>query len=68
MEKTLEQLLRDNTFKESLDGSEFILRVQQENEDGSLEFYVRPSDRDGDTVNYTVKGNVIGKSQTITYA
>jgi len=56
---SLEQMLRNNPQNEYLEGSEFILRVQFEESDGSIRAYVRPSDRDGDTFDFKIKGNNI---------
>ena len=60
MNKTIEKFLRDNKNKYGLIGSEYTLRIQNENKDtGDIEFYIRPSDRDGETYDFIVKGNDI---------
>lgn len=57
---TIEQFLRNNKNKYGLIDSEFILRIQNENKDtGEIEFYIRPSDRDGETYDFIVRGNDI---------
>ena len=53
----IEELIRRNANQYSLIGSEFIIRVQND-KDGELEVYVRPSDRNGDTENFIVKDNI----------
>ena len=53
----IEQLLRENASQYGLIGSEFIIRVQNDI-NGELEVYVRPSDRNGDTENFIVKDNI----------
>lgn len=65
MSKTIEKLLRENLDDNGFEGSEFILRCQNEYEDGSIEFYISPYNRSGETLNFTVKDNKIGKSQFI---
>lgn len=57
---TIEQFLRNNKNKYGLVDSEFILRIKSENKDtGEIEFYIRPSNRDGETYDFTVKDNDI---------
>lgn len=56
---TLEEVIRKNAYKFSgLSGSEYIIRIQND-VDGVIYFYVRPSDRDGDTVNFVLKDNEV---------
>ena len=53
---TLEELIRECQNEWGLVGSEYIIRVQDD-EDGRLHIYARPSDRSGHTVDFTVNGN-----------
>lgn len=67
--KTFEQAIRDNAHRSDnpaivnktddgvyLGGSEYILRVQSFDETG-LHIYIRPANRDGETVDFIVVGN-----------
>ncbi len=54
--KNLEDVLVKNANTYGLEGSEYIIRIQNITSEG-IEFYVRPSDRDGETVNFIIKGN-----------
>ena len=53
----LEKVIRENTASFGLVGSEFVVRVQHDLGDEGLVFYIRPQDRDGQTVEFIVKGN-----------
>ena len=64
--KTIEQTIRDNSL-DGIVGSEFVLRVSQVNEDGSLNFSVRPNNRDGETRDYVIKGNKIKHNFSVKY-
>lgn len=52
--KTLEQYLKDNTVNGVIDHS---IRAQVTPE--GVTFYIHPSDRDGDTLDFRVEGNVL---------
>jgi hypothetical protein len=54
---TFEEYLRANTWPNKK-GVDHSLRAQA-NEDGSIEFYIHPSNESGDTADFTVKGNVL---------
>lgn len=53
----LEKVLRQNAASFGLVGSEFVVRVQHDLGDEGLVFYVRPQDRDGQTIEFIVSGN-----------
>ncbi len=58
MEKTFQQIIENNPNIFGLIGSEYIVRVIQKTQNG-IECYIRPSDRDGETINFIIKGNKI---------
>jgi len=53
---TLEELIRECANEWGVVASEYIIRVQSDDEKG-LHIYVRPSDRSGHTVDFIVNGN-----------
>lgn len=53
----IEELIRKYPSKWGLLFSEYIIKVQRD-ENGELEVYVRPSDRDGETENFIIKDNI----------
>lgn len=52
----IEELLRKYPNQWGLVASEYIIRVQRD-DNGELEVYVRPSDRGGETENFIVRDN-----------
>jgi hypothetical protein len=76
MNKTLEQYIRDNALEMTPDmigwewglrgkiptDSEFIVRVTQTT-DEAIQFYIRPSGRNGETTTFVVVGNLIFDKQ-----
>ena len=57
MNKTLEQALRDNAL-DGLVGSQFVVRIMAVHDD-HLDVYVRPENRDGETVDFAISGNEV---------
>ena len=55
---TIEQSIRKDANQWGVVGSEYILRVQ-EDMDGGLKVYLRPSDRGGTTTDFIISGNDI---------
>lgn len=60
MEKTLEQYLRENLEKITID---HILRVIEK--DGQITFYIHPMGANGDTLDFVVNGNSLSIDQSI---
>ncbi len=56
--KNLEKVLTDDAESFGLLGSEYILRIQNVTPEG-IEFYVRPYNRNGQTINFVIKGNTL---------
>ena len=54
----LEEMIRRYPDQYGLWGSEYILRVH-EIIDGRLHIYVRPSDRNGETLDFWIDGNTL---------
>lgn len=52
-----ERELRKNALPLGIVGSEYVVRVQHDLGDEGIVFYIRPSDRDGSTVDFIIKGN-----------
>jgi len=57
--KTLEQQLIDNTDLYANNGTSFMLRVADSQEGEGTHIYIHPYDRNGDTVDFLIKGNHI---------
>jgi len=55
---TLEDMIRRFPNEYGVLGSEFILRVTNI-KDNRLHIYIRPSDRNGETLDYWLDGNVL---------
>ena len=55
---TLEEMIRKFPKEHGLWGSEYILKVTNI-KDGRLHIYIRPSDRNGETLDYWLDGNVL---------
>lgn len=55
---TIEQSIRKDANQWGVVGSEYILRVQDDM-DGGLKVYLRPSDRGGTTLDFIISGNDI---------
>lgn len=56
--KTIEKTIRENISEFGLCGSEYIINVQQDLGD-SLRVYIRPYNRNGETVDFVITGNEI---------
>lgn len=61
MEKTLEQMIRDNCDSWGVEASEYIVRVQRDLGEKGLQIYIRPSNRNGETFDLIVDGNTLTK-------
>lgn len=55
-EKTFEQAIRDNISKDGIVGSMYMVRVNCDCDDG-MNIYIRPDNREGETIDFIVKGN-----------
>ncbi len=55
---TLEEMIRKYPDQFGLWGSEYILKVH-EIKDGRIHIYIRPSNRDGETIDFWVDGNIL---------
>jgi len=55
----IEEMIRKNANEWGVVASEYIIRVQDDKGIDGLKIYVRPSDRNGDTINYIVKDNIL---------
>jgi len=66
MRKTLEQVIRDNAEEFGVISSEFIVRVQNDTNEG-LEVYIRPNNRNGDTHDFIIKNNSIVDNPYVSY-
>lgn len=58
MQKSLQQIIEDNASLFGLPGSEYVIRVSKKDKIG-IHCYIRPSNRDGETVNFIINGNRI---------
>jgi hypothetical protein len=56
LEISLEELIRKYPNKFGVVGSEYIIKVLEE-KGNVLHVYIRPSDRDGETLDFWIKGN-----------
>jgi len=66
MRKSLEQIIRENAEEFGVVTSEYIIRVQDDTDEG-LEIYIRPSNRNGDTRDFIIKGNEIKDNLYVSY-
>ena len=65
--KNLEEVIRNNVAETGLVGSEFVLRVTND-ENNELRFLVHPLNRDGETRDFILNGNKIKHDYSVKYS